>query len=48
MPKLNDPWSIDFIKALNLSNIKLIVDDREGISTPKRIEILHSDLEISI
>ncbi len=44
IPKLNDPWSLDLIKAINSSNLKLIVDDREGISTPKRLEVLPSRL----
>ena len=44
VPKLNDPWALDLIKATNSTNIKLIVDDREGISTPKRLEVLPNRL----
>ena len=44
IPKLNDPWSLDLIKAINSTNLKLIIDDREGISTSKRLEVLPSRL----
>jgi len=40
IPKLNDPWSIDLIKAINISGIKLVIDDREGTNTPQRLKVV--------
>ena len=45
LPKLNDPWSIDLIKAINLCNLKLVIDDREGTNTPKRLEAVPERLK---
>ena len=38
MPKCNDDWTIDYIKVINESNIKLIIDDREGTITNQRLK----------
>ena len=40
LPKLNDPWSIDLIKAINICDLKLIIDDREGTNTPQRLKVV--------
>ena len=45
LPKLNDPWSIDLIKAINICNLKLVIDDREGTNTPKRLEAVPERLK---
>ena len=37
VPKCNDDWSIDYIKVINESNIKLIIDDRESAITNQRL-----------
>ncbi len=38
MPKLNDDWTLDLITALRKLDIRLVVDDREGTITRKRME----------
>ena len=45
IPKVNDPWSIDFIKAINETNLKLIIDDREGTNTSKRLKVVPGRLK---
>ncbi len=45
MPKCNDDWTIDYIKVLNESNIKLIIDDREGTITNQRLKIVPKKLK---
>ena len=40
LPKLNDPWSIDLIKAINMCDLKLVIDDREGTNTPQRLKVV--------
>ncbi len=45
MPKLNDDWTIDFINAIKSLGIPILVDDREGVITPKRLKVLPSRLQ---
>jgi hypothetical protein len=40
MPKLNDDWTIDFINAAKSLGLPVLVDDREGAITPKRLEVV--------
>ncbi len=40
MPKLNDDWTIDFINAAKSLGLPVLVDDREGAITLKRLEVL--------
>ena len=44
MPKCNDDWTIDYIKVINESNIKLIIDDREGTITNQRLKTVPEKL----
>ena len=45
MPKCNDDWTIDYIKVINESNIKLIIDDREGTITNQRLKTVPEKLK---
>ena len=45
MPKCNDNWTIDYIKVINDSKIKLIIDDREGTITTQRLKTVPEKLK---
>ena len=40
IPKCNDDWAIDYIKACEYDQMKVFIDDREGASTPRRNKIM--------
>ena len=44
MPKLTDDWTIDFINAVQQVGLPVVVDDREGGVSPKRLEMVPAHL----
>ncbi len=38
LPKLHDDWIIEFISALKTQGIPILVNERESVNTPKRME----------
>lgn len=45
LPKLNDDWSFDFIKAINNAGVAVAIDDRESSISPKRMETIPPKLK---
>jgi len=40
LPKLNDDWAIEIVRAFRAAGVPLVIDDREGANTKKRLEIV--------
>lgn len=45
LPKVNDDWTIDLILAIQELDVTLVIDDREDVSTPKRLEVVPPKLK---